>query len=159
MSSLLLTNPFASQPPPPSGSGDQTTTQNTQTVQPAGESGGASNTENQTSGSGSGGSFGGGSQQSGTKDARNGQAAPRPSDATLNSVVDAQTQRQQSDEQNLQKARRTAIQAMSDARTFSLIGSLAKSPDTPMVLQKLPDVEMPDPLPTAPILLALKGNG
>lgn len=158
MSSVLLVNPFAQpSPPPPQSSGpDNSNAQSNDAVTPAQNSGNAdaSNTSTSNSGSGSGQNTGSGAQnQPPTQSEPVSAPLPdRPTNATSSSVVNAQT-----NESMEQTARARAITAQQDARTLSLIDSIAAPKDTPQLadFSKIVDKRMPDPLPTSPFLKTL----
>ena len=130
MSSILLSNPFVMPVPPPQSGGAETA--NTPMIAAAQGASGSANSGSATSYSGSGGGYGtgrGAPENLVMRAAFERAMSLKPSDATSRSVVDAQV-----------------FGAAQDAEFPVSVG-----PD-------LPEVEMPDPLPTSPFLLAMRGS-
>ncbi len=126
MSSILLSNPFASQPPPSTSA--PAVTANTHIIAAPQAAPGGSGAGNSTSFGNSGGGYGSGKQGPLAFLAKALERGPeRPAKPTGDSIVNAQTQ----------------DRAQAEAREALTIG-----PD-------LPAVAMPDPLPTSPFLLQL----
>jgi hypothetical protein len=129
MSSILLSNPFITVAPPPSG--PQETAVSALAVAPTSGPSTGSSAGNSTSFSGSGSGYSGGSEQQAAVALIRDRAKAvltRPADATGKSVVNAQTQNG------------TQPQIGAEITPFGV---------------NLPKVEMPDPLPTSPFLASM----
>lgn len=164
MSVLLFTNPYLTQQPPPSSTTTTSASQitspspdGTAEVSPSNASSDSSNSGSSTADSGSGAGAGGtGAQQPATKS----RLSDRPSNASPNSVVSAQSQGQLLQKRPLDQdaARQSAIGLMESLRTDALIARIATPPDVMDLPQRFSDIakDMPDPLPTSPFLKGAK---
>ena len=162
MSSILLVNPFVQPSPPPqhSSSPDNSNAQSDDAVTPAQNSGNAnaSDTSTSNSGSGSGQNAGTGARNQPPTQSKS-DSAPlpdRPTNATSNSVVNAQTNKGME-----QTALAQATTAQQDARRLALIDSITAPKDAPELpdFTKVVEKKLPDPLPTSPFLTNLSEGG
>ena len=160
MSSLLLVNPFAPPQGAPQEPGDSQ--QNQEAVQPAsgadGSSGAGSATSNPGGSSGQGNS-GTGTSAAFTADrakASSDTADGPPPDATAKSVVQART----SDISAEIAARNFALETQQNLRADALVESISADREVAPVVQDLaPPPDLPDPLPTSPILRRMSEDG
>ena len=140
---IFGSQPSQQQPPPPPQ--EQQTTDSDQNVAPTSgtstSSGTNDNASSNDTGTGSGTSSG---QQAYIANSRDGNPLNVPSKATASSVVKAQI------DENA--ARQFAIAAQARARDSALIESIATPREMPELAKPKTAANLPDPLPTAPIL-------
>ncbi|MBD3665873.1 hypothetical protein [Sulfitobacter aestuariivivens] len=151
MSSILLTNPFASVPSAPQAATEgpvaPLTIHAVTPAQTGSTARGAGNAASYTgTGSGQGRSIGSASQQAVLSDRRDALRTERPPNATANSVVGAQSR--ESD------ASATVQPNDQDSSLRSPAGLVPSAPAAQAI-----EIQMPDPLPTSPFLKMMSGRG